>query len=137
MSFLKGRILYSEDNPESRDLLMFMLQRVGYEVICCENGFEALRLAQSERFDLFLLDNWMPDLTGIELTKQIRKFNLTTPILFYSAAAYDRDKACALDAGAQAYLIKPDGLDNLVDEVERLIAEAGMQAEIPLCPESP
>ena len=110
MTFLKGRILYSEDDPESRDLLKFMLEHNGYEVICCEHGSDALRLAQSEHFDLFLLDNWMPDLTGTELTRQIREFNQTTPILFYSAAAYDHDKASALDAGAQAYLTKPDGL---------------------------
>lgn len=127
MSFLKGRILYSEDDPESRELLRFMLQHVGYEVTCCENATDALRLAQNEPFDLFLLDNWMPDLSGIELTKQIRLFDQTTPILFYSAAAFDNDKASALDAGAQVYLTKPDGLDDLVDEVDRLIAEASIE----------
>lgn len=110
-----------------RDLLRFMLEHNGYEIICCENGSDALRLAQNEQFDLFLVDNWMPDLTGTELTKQIREFNQTTPILFYSAAAYDHDKASALDAGAQVYLTKPDGLDDLVVEVDRLISGNGQQ----------
>ena len=129
MSFLKGRILYTEDDPESRELLTFMLQQIGYQVTCCENAVEALRLAKNEPFDLILLDNWMPDLTGTELTQQIREFNQTTPILFYSAAAYDHDKASALDAGAQVYLTKPDGLDNLVDEVDRLIADSGIEIQ--------
>ena len=94
-------------------------------VTCAVNGTEALGLAQTQHFDLFLVDNWLPGITGPELTRHIREFNQTTPILFYSAAAYDSDRQNALDAGAQGYLVKPVAIEELVDEVARLIAEAG------------
>ena len=121
MSFLKGRILYTEDDPDCREMVLFTLRQSGYEVMCVENGAEALSLAKTEPFDLFLVDNWMPGLAGPELTSLIREFNQTTPILFYSGAAYDDDKKAALSAGAQGYLVKPIGIEQLVQEVERLI----------------
>ena len=121
MSFLKGRILYTEDDPDSRDLVMFILKRGGYEVTCAVSGTEALGFAKTQHFDLFLVDNWMPGITGPELTRHIREFNQTTPILFYSAAAYDSDRQNALNAGAQGYLVKPVAIEQLVDEVDRLI----------------
>jgi CheY-like chemotaxis protein len=86
-----------------------------------ESGSEALSLAKNERFDLFLIDNWMPEMTGPELTRFIREFNQTTPILFYSGAAFEDDKEAAVNAGAQGYLIKPIGIERLIEEVERLI----------------
>ena len=86
-----------------------------------ETGTEALSLAKNEHFDLFLVDNWLPGLSGPELTRDIREFNQTTPILFYSGAAYEYDKQAAFDAGAQGYLIKPIGIERLVEEIERLI----------------
>ena len=66
----------------------------------------------------------MPGLSGQELTREVRKFNQRTPILFYSGAAYESDKQEARDAGAQGYLVKPEGINELVAEVARLIAEA-------------
>ena len=66
----------------------------------------------------------MPGFTGQELTTEIRKFNHSTPILFYPGAAYEKDKQEALDAGAQGYLTKPGVITDLVDEVSRLITEA-------------
>ena len=66
----------------------------------------------------------MPGLSGQELTGEIRRFNTSTPILFYSGAAYDSDKQKDRDAGAHGYLTKPLGISALVDEVAKLIAEA-------------
>ena len=120
MRFSKGRILCVDDNPDSRDLVRFMLQEDGYDVTCLESGREALALVENESFDLLILDNWMPGLTGTEVTQLIRRFDQTTPILFYTAAAFEAHKKAALDAGAQAYLVKPVGLDELLDEVQKL-----------------
>ena len=92
--------------------------------MCAANGLEALQLARQEQFDLFLVDNWMPALTGVELTQHIREFNQATPILFYSGAALEADKRAALMAGAQGYLTKPLDIDHLLDEVDRLIRES-------------
>lgn len=120
----KGRILCTEDDPDSRDLLVCILENEGYHVTVTGNSAHALAIAKREGFDLILVDNWMPGLSGQELTAEIRKFNQSTPILFYSGAAYESDKQDARDAGAQGYLIKPEGISELVDEVAKLIAEA-------------
>jgi CheY-like chemotaxis protein len=64
----------------------------------------------------------MPD--GITFTKKLREFKIETPILFYSAAAYDSDREHARLAGAQGYLVKPVPNEELIKEVARLIAEA-------------
>ena len=120
----KGRILCTEDDADSRELLVHILEAANYHVTVTANSADALALAQSEPFDLILVDNWMPGLTGQELTTEIRKFNKSTPILFYSGAAFESDKQLARDAGAQGYLTKPEGILNLVAEVVRLIAEA-------------
>ena len=117
----KGRILYTEDDYDCREMVLLVLRNSGYDVTCVEGGSEALSLAKDEPFDLFLVDNWMPRMTGPELTRFIREFNQTTPILFYSGAAFEEDKQAALAAGAQGYLVKPIGIEQLVDEVERLI----------------
>lgn len=122
----KRRILCTEDHPDSRDLIIYLLEASGYEVVCAGAAIEALTTARREHFDLFLVDNWLPDLTGPELTRQLREFNTTTPILFYSAAAFESDKENAFKAGAQGYLVKPAGIAQLVEEVDRLIAEAGI-----------
>ena len=118
---LKGRILCTDDEPDSRELVRFVLEQAGYDVVCVDSSANALNLLGSEKFDLIILDNWMPGLIGTELTSMIRKFDRTTPILFYSAAAYEADKVAALNAGANAYLTKPSGVDELLDEVNRLI----------------
>jgi len=56
-------------------------------IICASDFDEGLRLAQQQDFDLYILDNWMPDKSGVELCRAIRAFDPYTPILFYSAAA--------------------------------------------------
>lgn len=122
-SLRKGRILCADDNSDTRELVFLMLQSSGHDVTCVGSGAEALDLLKREKFDLIVFDNWMPEITGTELTRRIREFDKTTPILFYSAAAYEADKQAALDAGAQRYLTKPDGIEHLLDEVDKLIAK--------------
>ena len=124
MSAFKGRILCTEDDPDSREMLVFILTDAGYEVEGTDSAADALVRAKNGLFDLFLVDNWMPEMSGDVLTREIRKFNLSTPVLFYSGAGFDADKQSATDAGAQGYLVKPEGIADLVDEVARLIAEA-------------
>lgn len=119
----RKRILCTEDDPDSRDMLVLLLSNNGFEVLCATNGKDALELAKTEYFDLLLLDNWMPELSGVEVTRAVRKFNTTTPILFYSGAASEADEHAALEAGAQTYLKKPTGIESLVDEIRKLIAE--------------
>ena len=121
---LRGRILCTEDNADSRAMLVLLLEHQGYDVTVTASAEHALAIAQREQFDLLLVDNWMSGLSGQDLTREVRKFIQTTPILFYSGGAYETDKQGASDAGAQGYLVKPSDLELLLNEVSRLIAEA-------------
>jgi DNA-binding response OmpR family regulator len=102
-------------------MVALTLRHSGYEVVCARNAHHALTLALDEEFDLLLLDNWMPGISGLELTREIRMRNTTTPILFYSGVATKVDIQEALNAGAQGYLLKPLGVNELICEIEKLI----------------
>jgi len=117
-----GNILYVEDDQDTRDLVTCVLTMNNYRIVAAEDCDEALMLARSSQFDLYLIDNWMAGCSGIDLCKKLREFNPGTPILFYSGAAYESDKQQAFSAGAQAYLVKPAGPDELMIEVSRLIS---------------
>lgn len=110
----KTRLLYAEDDQDTRDMISFALEREGFLVVCPANLHDFLKLANDEPWDLFMLDNWMPEISGLELCKKIREFDGTTPIVFYSAVAYDRDRDEALACGASAYIVKPIALDGLI-----------------------
>ena len=118
------RILCTEDDKDTRDIIGIILRGEGFEVVCSESSKETLERARTEPFDLFLMDNWTPGLSGTQLCRAIREFDAETPILFYSGAAYASDKENARLSGAQGYLVKPVSYDDLVAEVVRLIAES-------------
>ncbi len=117
-------ILYLEDHEDTVELVTLVLTRHNYNVVAAKNYDDALRLAQTRSFDLYLIDNWVMGGSGIELCQKLRKTDRLTPILFYSAAAYESDKEEAFAAGADGYLLKPALTDQLVREVSRLISAA-------------
>ena len=117
-----ARILYAEDDADTRELVTLVLEMQNCQVVATESYEEALRLARAEHFDLYLIDNWMPHISGVRLCEQLREFDQHTPVLFYSGAAYEADKERALASGAQGYLVKPAAGDQLIAEVFRLIA---------------
>ena len=118
----RKRILLVEDYEDIRDLTTLTLTE--YTLSCARNFNEGLRLARQGYFALYILDNWLPDRSGVELCRAIREFDPHTPVLFYSAAAYERDIEEALRAGAQDYLVKPVISDELRQAVSRLISAA-------------
>jgi DNA-binding response OmpR family regulator len=130
----KGRILCTEDDEDTRDLLVLTLNMAGYEVICTDSPEKALALIQAEKFDLCLMDNWMPGISGEDLCKKIRAFDSKTPILFYSGAAYQEDKDRAMNSGAQGYLVKPVVEGELVAEVARTIAKSKIALPVAIVP---
>ena len=84
---------------------------------------EALTSIQAEHFDLYLLDAWLPDLDGFELCRQMRGYDSHTPILFFSGAGCDADKKMGHEAGANAYIIKPD-VRHLLGTITQFIPRA-------------
>lgn len=124
----RARLLYVEDHSDTLELVSFVLRENGFEVVTVADPVEAIRLAQTERFDVYILDNWMEGMSGIELCTRLREFDSTTPILFFSGAARDQDKQNAIDCGAQAYLVKPSSPDALMAEIRKLIRGEGQSA---------
>src|SRR5678810_251596 len=101
------RVLYVEDHEDTRELVTLVLEQKSYEIVTGSTIKSGVALARSQQFDLYLLDSWLPDGSGLELCRMIREFDKATPILFYSAAAYEIDRDLAIKSGAQAYLTKP------------------------------
>jgi DNA-binding response OmpR family regulator len=114
----RKRLLLVEDQEDSREIVALSLEK--YNLTYAHNFDEGLRLARRRYFDLYILDNWLPDGSGSELCRVIREFDPHTPILFYSAAGHARDIREALRAGAQEYLVKPVSYDELNQAVEQL-----------------
>ena len=115
------RVLYIEDHEDTRELVTLVLEQRSYEVVTGSTIQSGVALAFSQSFDLYLLDSWLPDGSGLDLCRQIREFDKVTPILFYSAAAYEIDRTDALNSGAQAYLVKPSQPSELCTLVTSLI----------------
>ena len=103
----KHHILYVEDHEDTRDLIQLTLQQLGYVVSTVDTVAGALAMTAHEIFDLYLLDTRLPDGSGVDLCKQLRVADHQTPIVFYSAAAYEVDRDTAIRSGAQGYLVKP------------------------------
>lgn len=124
MQIAKPRVLYIEDHEDTRELVTLLLTQRSYEVVTGATIEIGIALASAQKFDLYLLDSWLPDGSGLELCQRIREFDQTTPILFYSAAAYASDYEMALQSGAQAYLIKPSQPSELCRLVTKLIEDS-------------
>ena len=118
----KKRILMVEDHEDAWEIAAFVLE--DYALFYAHDFNEGLRLAQCGYFDLYILDNWLPDGNGIELCRRIREFDPHTPVLFYSACAYARDLQAAYSAGAQEYFVKPVSFTKLTQAVSRLIRDS-------------
>ncbi len=119
------RVLYIEDHDDTRELVTLVLEQRRFEVVTGSTIQSGIALAASQDFDLYLLDSWLPDGSGLDLCRRIREFDKVTPILFYSAAAYEIDKDLAINSGAQAYLIKPSQPSELCNLVVSLIETHG------------
>jgi DNA-binding response OmpR family regulator len=114
-------ILYVEEHAESCELLALWLGSYGYELVSADTLSEGLSLAKSGTFDAYILSGKFIDGTGLDLCRLIRQFDPTTPIVFYSALARDSDLVAAVNAGAQAYLIKPNDFEQIASTIKRLV----------------
>ena len=118
----KRRILCVDDDEDTCFMLTHLLKQENYETKTVRTISEALEMARSESFNLYILDEWFPREAGVGLCRKIREFDPHTPIIFYSGAAFDSDRAEALYAGAQAFVAKPY-VDELIATVHRLLSD--------------
>ncbi|MEA5455395.1 response regulator [Sinomonas sp. JGH33] len=122
------RVLVVDDEPQLLRALQINLRAEGYTVAVAANGTQALHLAASNPPDVLVLDLGLPDMDGAEVIRGIRGWS-EMPIVVLSARHGSTDKVEALDAGADDYVTKPFGLDELL---ARLRAVERRSAHIPL-----
>jgi two-component system, OmpR family, KDP operon response regulator KdpE len=109
-------ILVVDDEPQIRRVLRSTLSTHGYVIIEAKTGEEALDSMRKERPDLILLDMNMPGMGGIEACRQIRRTS-DAPIIMLTVRNAERDKVAALDAGADDYVVKPFGIEELLARI--------------------
>lgn len=112
----KYRILFVEDEKNITQLLTTLLETNGYQVVSTGNCKSGLMLFSSHNPDLVILDLGLPDADGMSFLKEIRKKS-ATPVIVVSARSDERDKVDALDLGANDYVTKPFGFEELVARV--------------------
>lgn len=107
-----SRVLVVDDEMAIRRTLAVNLEARGYECVLAEGGRQALVLAAERHPDAVILDLGLPDLNGIEVVRSLRRWS-NVPVVILSARDTERDKVAALDAGADDYVSKPFGMDEL------------------------
>jgi DNA-binding response OmpR family regulator len=117
------KVLCVEDDRDTCDVLRFIM--TDYEFIAVHSMEDAEELIAEQTFDLYVLDNWLPDGSGIELCQKIRGSGSRSPIVFTSAIGQLRDIELAMNAGADRYLVKPYEPDTLLRTVKELINPTG------------
>lgn len=106
-------VLCVEDDLDTQDMLRVVLQDRGCRFEAVGNCADALSSIRGNDITVLLLDNQLPDGSGIELCQQVRQFNVNIPIIFLSGSVEDHERDLALRTGANAFLVKPFELDDL------------------------
>jgi DNA-binding response OmpR family regulator len=120
MRHIRQHILCVDDNADIREMLTALLGAAGYDATAVATARDAARLVARDGFDLFILDKEFRTDAGLELCRELRRRHPGTPIIIYSADAYERDHREAARAGATACVDKPQ-IKPLVSAVKNLI----------------
>ena len=117
---MSRRILVVDDEPQIRKFLRISLGANGYQVIEAENAAQGIALARSEHPDLLILDLGLPDMDGQEVITRLREHG-NAPIIVLTVRSGDVDKIEALDRGADDYVTKPFGIDELMVRIRTVL----------------
>src|SRR5438046_1904973 len=116
----KPVVLVVDDEPQILRVMRASLPIRGYEIVTASNGEEALDQLSKQIPDLMILDLAMPELSGLEVCRRVREFS-TVPMIVLSAKGSESDKVAALDLGADDYVTKPFGMDELLARVRAVL----------------
>src|SRR5947199_1165031 len=124
------RILLVEDEPGLIITLTDRLRSEGYDVVSATDGKAGLEKAQSENFDLIVLDVMLPKKNGYDVARDLRQKGNVTPILMLTAKGETIDKVLGLKLGADDYLTKPFEVIELLARIEALLRRSPAQSEM-------
>ncbi|MEW4403804.1 response regulator transcription factor [Enterococcus sp. AN402] len=125
---MKQSILLIEDDPNITDFMEVVLGQERYQLTIASTGMEALTAFQTTSFDLALLDLGLPDIDGIDLLKILRK-RMHLPIIIISARNNEEEKVKVLDLGADDYVTKPFGTNELLARIRTALRHQNVQTE--------
>ena len=117
---IREKILIVEDEKSISHFISTILNNNGYEAMKARSGAEALSMISSHCPDLIILDLGLPDMDGLDILRQIRSWS-SLPVVVVSARSHEQDKVTALDLGADDYLTKPFGTEELLARVRTAI----------------
>ena len=117
---IREKILVVEDEKSIAHFISTVLANNGYEAMQARSGSEAISMISSHCPDLIILDLGLPDIDGLDILRQLRSWS-SLPVVVVSARAHEKDKVTALDLGADDYLTKPFGTDELLARVRTAI----------------
>ena len=122
MSEGKRRILCAESNKDVGDLIALMLTRKGYEVESVQTAADCLKVASTDRFDLYILNDTYIDADSLELCRQLREIDPVTPVLLFSLESSGPHRQHkATQAGIRIYKSKTSDFVSLVQTIDRLL----------------
>jgi two-component system OmpR family response regulator len=114
------RILLIEDDHETAHYISVGLSGDGHEIAIARNGRDGLNRANSEKWDLLIVDRMLPELDGLSIVKELRLTGAVTPVLFLTTLGGVDDRVTGLNAGADDYLVKPFSFSELLARVAAL-----------------
>jgi len=119
----QAKILVVDDEPDCLSIIQCRLEWSKYEVVTATNGAEGLRIAESEKPDIILLDNSMPVMDGIEMLERMRKNPILkdTPVIMITALCERSNIVAASDYGVADYVTKPVDFTRLLDRISNLL----------------
>jgi len=123
------KILIVDDEPMIRKAIHLALEKEGYEVVEAETGAEALRRIELSKPDLILLDIMLPDVSGFDVCRDIRKAGLRVPIIILSAKTEEIDVVVGLEIGADDYITKPFRTRELLARIAAHLRKARQEEE--------
>jgi len=127
-----SRILLVEDDPKMRQLVSSDLKLEGFVVETASDGVAGLEKAETQSWDVIILDVMLPKMSGYDVCRNLRGRQIKTPILMLTAKAQDTDKVVGFQIGADDYLTKPFSILELVARLRALIRRAGGSSATPL-----
>ncbi|MDH3923605.1 MAG: response regulator transcription factor [Xanthomonadales bacterium] len=123
------RVLLIEDDPRLQETLVSNLRDAGYAVDVSADGIEGLYLGEEFPVDLAIIDLGLPQLSGLEVIRKLRKRGRDFPILVLTARSEWQDKVAGLEAGADDYVTKPFHMEELMARINALMRRAGGHAQ--------
>ena len=115
------KLLVVEDEKTLNKIVSKRLETAGYTVSSCFDGEEAINELKNDSFDAIVMDIMMPKVSGLEVLEEMKKMEISTPVLLLTAKDSIDDRVLGLDMGAQDYLVKPFAFDELLARIRVML----------------